>query len=330
MRNTLASELENVGRIWQLYDHTNALLDQLLKIQGDILKEVADKLNAALTTTPATLDSSGYWVSTILSFALAVLSVVPEARVAQMALLVGSDVAGSLASVSNGQPTLSSLDPSLPQQIKDQLNAAYQALLKLYGQRTNRILTDGLLLPIVARLAETVWSWQATDFGNLPDLVQNTYRLSFYQKLIPNQYVISEWLNHLVPEPVLYPLDPHPFYGAPSYACWATPSSQKSWVAPDLLKKYGFGSYNLYIIHTPGDPGGGTDWRGYPGITTASNSVNPAFYPSEEIMQELFQTLGVSQVDFFTCTNGWESTPFTAQEIHLNFVNPTTIGEYPI
>ncbi|GHO89477.1 LamG domain-containing protein [Dictyobacter formicarum] len=322
VRNTLAAELDNVHKVWQLYNHTNDLLNQLLKIQGDVLKAVADKLNAALTAAPAASDSSGTWLSIILGDALAILSVVPEARVGQMALLAGSDIVGLLPSVTNNQSTISSLDPSLSQQIKDQLNAAYQTLLTLNGQRINRILMDGLLLPIVGRLAQTVWSWQATDFGKLPDLVKDKYRLSFYQKLIPTQYVVSEWMNHVTDKPIIYPLDAHPFSGTPPQAYW---------VAPDVQKQYGFGSYNLYIIHTPGDPYGGTDWHGYPGITRRSSTpINPANYPSEDITQELFETLGVSQADFFTCTNGWEGTSFTAQEIHVGFVDPVTIGQYPI
>ncbi|GLV55870.1 hypothetical protein KDH_27140 [Dictyobacter sp. S3.2.2.5] len=331
VRNTLAAELDNVHKVWQLYNHTNALLNQLLMIQGDMLKKVADKLNAALTAAPAASDSSGAWLSIILGDALAILSVVPEAKVGQMALLAGSDIVGLLPSVTNNQSTISSLDPSLPQQIKDQLNAAYQTLLTLNGQRTNRILMDGLLLPIVGRLAQTIWSWQATDFGQLPDLVKDKYRLSFYQKLLPTQYVVSEWMNHVTDKPIIYPLDAHPFSGTPPQAYWVTPSSQKSWVAPDVQKQYGFGSYNLYIIHTPGDPYGGTDWHGYPGITRRSSTpINPANYPSEDITQELFETLGASQADFFTCTNGWEGISFTAQEIHVNFTDPVTIGESPI
>src|SRR5205807_337927 len=110
-------------------------------------------------------------VGTILSSALAVLSIIPEAKVAQMAMLSGSSITASLLSESKDQPTLFSVtDSNLPQQIKDQLNAGYQALYKLNGDRTNRILTDKRLLPIVGRLAETVWSWQPDDFGKLPSL----------------------------------------------------------------------------------------------------------------------------------------------------------------
>ncbi len=208
VRYTLASELENVSRVWQLSVHTNNLLDKLLTIQATTLKKVADTLSAALTTAPATLDSAGYWATTILGYALGILSLIPEAKVAQVALLAGSDVAGAVAPVSNDQPMLQSIDPSLPQQIQDQLNAAYQALLQLNGQRTDRILRDGLLLPIVSRLAQTVWGWGPTDFGDLPTLVVDKYRLSFYQRLIPNQYVVSEWRNHWSAEPILYPYPP--------------------------------------------------------------------------------------------------------------------------
>ncbi len=325
VRYTLASELENVSRVWQLSVHTNNLLDKLLTIQATTLKKVADTLSAALTTAPATLDSAGYWATTILGYALGILSLIPEAKVAQVALLAGSDVAGAVAPVSNDQPMLQSIDPSLPQQIQDQLNAAYQALLQLNGQRTDRILRDGLLLPIVSRLAQTVWGWGPTDFGDLPTLVVDKYRLSFYQRLIPNQYVVSEWRNHWSAEPILYPYPPpYDLHGAPSYACWSTRSSQKrqhKWEREQPPPGLG---YNLYIIHTPGDPYNGTDWHGYPGMTTKPTiSIKPEYYPLENILQELFETLEVPKEDFFTCTNGWENTSFTAQEVQYNIPSPT-------
>ncbi|HET8912099.1 MAG TPA: LamG-like jellyroll fold domain-containing protein, partial [Ktedonobacteraceae bacterium] len=315
VRNTLASELENVTSIWQLYNHTNALLDHLLNLQGDTLVEIANKLNAALTTPQVANDTTGYLVSTILSGALAILSVIPEAKVAQMAFLAGSDITASLLSASSDQPTLSALDPTLPQQIKDQLNASYQALLKLNGERITRILTDGQLLPVVSRLAETVWNWQPGDFGMLPSLVQDKYRLSFYQQLIPNQYVVSEWLNHLSPGPSFYPdyevLPSARIHGAPEYACWSTQSSQLSQ------------RFNLYIIHTITGPFG-SNWGDYPGfVTRPIVGVEPQYYPTEAILNELFQTLGVAKADFFTCTNGWEKTPFTALMVPIP---PSNLG----
>jgi hypothetical protein len=171
--------------------------------------------------------------------------------------------------------------------------SVYQSLVNLNGEQTKRVLQDGILLPIVARLAQIIWTWQTSDQQHLVAQMRTPTKVGFYQTLIPGSYVISEWVNYPTKEPVLIVNYTETAVGAHAYAYWATPSPSNS-----VLN-------DLYIIHTPGNSSGDTSWNGVPGY---AHPINPALYPAQAVMDDLFNQLGVTRENFFTCTNGWENT----------------------
>lgn len=284
----LALELQAVGQVQTLYQQKQALLNALQLEQTEDLNAVVSNLQDVSSAAPSTAWSD--IVLTIMSDSLGVLSVIPEAKVGQMALLIGSDLFAAFMSGSSGgnQPP-----PSNSAGLQANIISVYQSLVNMNGEQTRRVLQDGILLPIVARLAQTLWTWQTSDQEQLIAQVRTPTKVGFYKTLIPANYVISEWLHYPSQEPVLFVEHTETPVGAPARAYWATPDPSNSFL------------YNLYIIHTPGNANGDTSWNGVPGYATP---INPALYPAQAVMDDLFNQLGISRQDFFTCTNGWENT----------------------
>jgi hypothetical protein len=83
----LALELQAVEQVQTLYRQTEDLLNAMQLEQTEDLNAVMSNLQAVAPAAPATSWSD--IVLTIMSDALGVLSVVPDAKVGQMALLVG-------------------------------------------------------------------------------------------------------------------------------------------------------------------------------------------------------------------------------------------------
>ena len=185
------------------------------------------------------------------------------------------------------------LSPPNSSGLQANIISVYQSLVNMNGEDVLPVLQDGILLPIVARLAQTVWVWQTSDQEQLIKQIHTPTTIGFYQTLIPVNYVISEWLHYPSQEPVLFVEHTETPVGAPAYAYWATPTSPGSFL------------YNLYIIHTLGNANGDTSWTVclamQPRLTSRCKSCQP-------VMDDLFNQLGVSRKDFFTCTNGWGNT----------------------
>ncbi|GLV59930.1 hypothetical protein KDH_67540 [Dictyobacter sp. S3.2.2.5] len=288
-KSILARELQAAGQVQTLYQRTGTLLNALQIEQTGDLNDVVSKLQD-ISSTPPSDNSWSDILLTIMGDALGVASVIPEGRIGQMALLVGSDLFGALAS---GAATSNQPAPPNSAGIQANIISVYQSLVNLNGRQTERILQDGLLLSIVARLAQTIWTWLPSDQQQLVEKIHNQTKIGFYRTLIPQSYVVSEWRNYPATKPVLFVEYQETDVGAPAYAYWASPPPSGSYVG------------NLYIIHTPGNSKGDTSWNGVPGY---EHPINPALYPAQAVMDDLFTQLGVSRQDFFTCTNGWENT----------------------
>jgi hypothetical protein len=300
VRYILQGEVQAVDSVWKLKAHTDTLLTKLAFEQQNDKNWVIEQLKSTSTNPGSSLDQVSFWIETILSAAIGVLSIVPESRIFQVALLTGSYLIGDLASL----PGSSDQSPSPGfEGIEGDISSLYTGLSGLNYRQSIQVLKDALLLPIVGRLANNIWP---KDPASLVNDLRKYLRLGLYQAILPLNYVISVWLNNPTPDPIAYeyvrftngfPLQ----IGVPSYAYWATPGQGSS--------------YSVYVIHDPSlnETGGWEERNDDPTKYPSQAALNDLFSPVPASAQSQALGLGITKEAFFTgidrdgISNPWEN-----------------------
>jgi hypothetical protein len=147
------------------------------------------------------------------------------------------------------------------------IDEAYLDAVQQNGINQNTALEDAGMLAVAGRLAGQGWQWTSTESPDIALSSTNANRLTFYQILIPVRFVLVQFLDN--------PFD-YPYAVAQQEAPWSYWSQAND-----------DGTYNVYML-------------GYP-----DTEFHPYGFPSQDLMTDLFGSLGVAQSEFFLGQGPW-------------------------
>lgn len=219
---------------------------------------------------PSSQSEVTYWAGQILeALAWAAAAAVPEGGGIPMSF--AASILGS-ALADGGSDDLQQVPYA---EFAGMVNTGYFSALALNGRNMETVLADAVKMRMIKELVVGPWAWSPEQTPNAAQATQNPNRIAFYQILLPTYYSIKTWEETPYPYPtILVQEGPHVIrqqLDAPSYAYWAQPLED--------------GNYNVYLLQSGSD------------------------YPSSDMMDDLFNQLGVSHEDFFVGNGGWAQIP---------------------
>jgi hypothetical protein len=279
----IAAECSCVGDVVQLlgkdmYDLAGALRDaqinQLEIVVGNITK-----------TVDATVSNTEWWAGQVVDALLwgaAAISFGDGTYGVNIALSITASMFGSILSSDSGDSGNTPPPPIVDLvEFESELETIYENTLDTNLNALQVVLQDPVKLRLIYNLAQEVWAWPLNFAAEVfSQSAENTYRLYFYQQIIPLSFQMMIWSEVSESQPFYLLID------------MGTPLTEYV-NAPDdsyLILENSDGMNNIYML--------------YQGSTNLSHSSNFK-YPSSDMMSDLFQTLDVSQSDFFTGANGW-------------------------
>jgi len=132
-------------------------------------------------------------------------------------------------------------------------------------------MSDAGLLAVISQLASQSWYWDPDRSIDIARQTQNANRIAFYQVVIPVRFQIVQFLDN----PTSYPYGDAQQEAPWSY--WSQPAAN--------------GQYNVYLLCYP------------------DTFFHPYAFPTQDLMNDLFQNLSVLQEDFFLGRYGWKNIP---------------------
>lgn len=288
----IAGECSCIGDVVKiLNDDMDGLAGALKDAQMGQLDTVVT--NITQTVSPV-VSTAGWWagqVADALIWGAAAISFGEGTYGVNIALSLTASMFGSLLSAGTGGSGNNPPPPIVTlADFDSKIEKIYENTLCANSNALQVVLQDPVKLPLIYGLVQEVWAWpSASDF--IPSVfsqnAENTYRLYFYQQIIPTAFQMMIWPN--VSEST-------PFYieismGTPLTTYVDAPADSY------LSLENSNGMYDIYML--------------YQGSTNLSQS-SKFQYPSGALMSDLFATLGVSQSDFFTGANGWNIPTVTA------------------
>jgi hypothetical protein len=152
------------------------------------------------------------------------------------------------------------------------IDNTYLNSLSQNGANETTVLGDAALLSVVGTLAAQSWQWDPTESPDIAQSAQNANRIAFYQVLIPVRYQMVQYIDNETS---------YPYVVAQQEAPWSY------WSEPGNIN----GTYNVYMLAYP------------------DTLLHPYGFPTQTLMNDLFQNLGGSQEQFFLCQGGWSGIP---------------------
>ena len=151
------------------------------------------------------------------------------------------------------------------------VDAIYLNAISQNGTNETTALQDAGMIAVAGQLAGQAWEWLPTESADIALSSTNANRLMFYQILIPVKFKIIQFLNN--------PFD-YPYGDAQREAPWSYWSQAN-----------GDGTYNVYML-------------GYD-----DTLFHPYGFASQNLMNDLFENLGVVQSEFFLSQGPWSVIP---------------------
>lgn len=279
---TLAGEFGSVYNV-------AALIENMMQFAlGDYFDQTGPDLNNCArmigTSGPIT-DTLNYWPGQFFIMALwgmaGALSSVTTPGYGMAATMVGmlASIFGSaLAEPSTpGSFNFAALAEAVIK-LSDALNKTYNLELQKYQAELTTLLNDETKLQLVGYLAENAWQWQDGEEYMITSSSERTNRVSFYQQLLPVLFRTLVWYKCKYPVPCGFINDTWLPMSSPKYTYWAEQVDSKHW--------------NVYLL-----------CQNQP--TDLMKHANDMVYPSEDLMNDLIDTLGVNEQEFFTAQKGW-------------------------
>ncbi|HYW72311.1 MAG TPA: VCBS repeat-containing protein [Pyrinomonadaceae bacterium] len=276
-------ELNAVAEVYGLTSSREAIASAVRTRQLEELEIVKHNVQPA----PAKDSDIDYWPEQVAVAAIWGMAAFPFADeegesifVINMAMSVVASLLGSYFSRPQSTPSVSSY-----YHLALDIHRLYDKAIDAGVTDEVRILTDAVMLPLVARLAERAWKIEPTDPMKIARHASKANRLYFYENLIPLTFNLMVWT--VVDTPV-----PAAWTNSKTGGFWQDIGAQPYTF---LSEPQGDGNYNIYLLY---NGGGLSDWQDFK-------------YPKKQLMDDLFSTeeLNVPQNLFFQGGGVWSAIP---------------------
>lgn len=287
--STISKELSAVCLMWAFHDNIYDQLGTMNTQQQSDVNYVLEMIQQTVPANPpAPPDNS--WLNAVVGAMIvggqtAITVAFPE----EAALQVGVAVAGSLLtsvlpsnSANGGSSGGSNQSGTSIFDYASHVNTQYQNALLLNDQHVTRVVTDVVLLSVIGQLLEAGWQWKETNpgFVTQQENVQNANRVTFYQQLLPLQFKMMNWWGLINQSGPVYETPDKTRPNTEDIVSMNAPSQSYWWETSQIL-------FMLYV-----------------GSDNPSDCSNFQ-YPSQAMMNDLFNNLGVPQSNFFTGATPW-------------------------